>query len=110
MKRYLAIVALCSLLASCATQPTVTAREAPGFLLGLANGFLIVFAFIGSLFWDIRIYAFSNSGRWYDAGFVLGAAIFFGMIGRESEKYYAAGYRQGYLEAAEHNENSDYGR
>ncbi len=105
MRRYLVIVALSSVMASCATQPTMATREAPGFLLGLVNGFLIVFAFIGSLFWDTRIYAFPNSGRWYDAGFVLGAAIFFGMIGRESEKYYAAGYRQGYLEAVEHNEH-----
>ena len=107
MRRFLIILAFSSFMASCATQPTLASRNTPGFLLGLANGFFMVLAFIGSFFWDIRIYAFPNSGRWYDAGFVLGAAIFFGMIGRESEKYYAAGYKQGFLEATERHENSD---
>jgi hypothetical protein len=32
----------------------------------------------GSIFTDVRIYAFPNSGGWYDFGFFLGAASFFG--------------------------------
>jgi len=50
----------------------------PGFWSGLLHGFLIVFSFIGSLFTDVRIYSFPNSGGWYDFGYVLGAAMFLG--------------------------------
>jgi hypothetical protein len=42
------------------------------------HGFISLFSLIGSIFWDIRIYAFPNSGGWYDFGFVLGAMTFFG--------------------------------
>ena len=52
--------------------------EPPGFLYGLMHGFLILFSFIGSLFTDVRIYAFPNSGGWYDFGYVIGAALFLG--------------------------------
>ena len=68
--------------ASCAHQP-VPAEETdlPGFWSGLLHGFLIVFSFIGSLFTDVRIYQFPNSGGWYDCGYVLGAASFLGGAG-----------------------------
>jgi len=67
------------LLASCATQPAPDALDPPGFFSGLWNGFTIFFALIGHLFDDsIRIYAFPNSGGWYDFGFFLGACIFGG--------------------------------
>lgn len=66
------------LLASCATQPPPVDPGPPGFLHGLLHGFLIVFGFIGSLFTDYRIYAFPNSGAWYDLGFLLGAMAFLG--------------------------------
>ena len=69
---YATVVAL----SSCAHQPKPTTYDVPGFWLGLLHGFLIVFQFIGSLFTDHRIYAFPNSGRWYDFGFVIGAVIF----------------------------------
>jgi len=39
-----------------------------------------LFSLIGSLFFDIRIYGFPNSGSGYDVGFVLGAAVFYGGI------------------------------
>jgi hypothetical protein len=52
--------------------------ELPGFWSGLLHGFLIVFSFIGSLFTDVRIYNFPNSGGWYDFGYVIGAAMFLG--------------------------------
>ena len=99
--KFQVVLATILLVTSCARQPVVTAREPPGFLLGFAHGFLVVFSLIGSFFWDIRIYAFPNSGTFYDLGFVLGAALFFGLIGRESEKYYAAGYAQGFAAAQE---------
>ena len=65
-------------LASCATQPPVTGADPPGFFSGLLHGFLIFFTLIGSIFTDYRIYAFPNSGGWYDLGFVLGAATSLG--------------------------------
>jgi hypothetical protein len=66
------------LIASCATQPTPADPFPPGFLMGLLHGFLIMFSFVGSLFMDIRIYAYPNSGGWYDFGFLLGAMMFLG--------------------------------
>lgn len=65
-------------LASCATQPIGSVYSPPGFLFGLLHGFLIFFSFIGSLFTDFRIYAFPNSGGWYDFGYLIGAAMFLG--------------------------------
>jgi len=63
-------------LASCATQPAPL-DHTPGFLSGLFNGFTVVFSLIGSIFYNVRIYAYPNSGGWYDFGFVLGAIAFF---------------------------------
>jgi len=83
-------------LSACATQPTPEAFEPPGFLMGILHGFLSLFSLIGSLFWDVRVYAFPNSGRWYDVGFLLGAACFFGTAGRQSfETSYVLGYADG---------------
>ena len=65
-------------LTACATQPTPTGPELPGFWLGLVHGFISPFALIAHLFTDARIYAFPNSGGWYDLGFVMGAAAIFG--------------------------------
>jgi hypothetical protein len=66
------------LLGSCATQPHLDADDPPGFFYGLVHGFLIVFGFIGSLLTDYRMYAFPNSGGWYDFGYLLGASMFLG--------------------------------
>jgi len=60
----------CLLLAACATQPIH--GVAPGFFMGFLHGLLAPFALLGSLFWNVRIYAFPNSGFGYDLGFVLG--------------------------------------
>jgi hypothetical protein len=82
MKRCMAGVIVCALaLSACATQPTPSAYDPPGFLWGFVHGFISLFSLIGSFFWDIRVYAFPNGGRWYDVGFVLGASCFFGGIG-----------------------------
>ena len=80
-KRFRSFLALCLLallVQACATQPLPSADNPPGFLLGLLHGFLIIFGFIGSLFTDYRIYAFPNSGGWYDFGYLLGAMAFLG--------------------------------
>jgi hypothetical protein len=82
--RILCFAAICGvalLLASCATQPYPSAYDPPGFFSGLLHGFLIVFSFIGSLLTDYRIYAFPNSGGWYDFGYLIGASMFLGGSG-----------------------------
>lgn len=75
---FAAVVVGALALASCASQPHPNAYNPPGFFLGLLHGFLIFFSFIGSLFTDIRIYAFPNSGGWYDFGYLIGASMFLG--------------------------------
>jgi len=42
----------------------------------------MLFSFIASIFLDVRIYAFPNSGFYYDLGYLLGAGCFFGGLGR----------------------------
>lgn len=72
MRIILVVLAGC-LLASCATQPAaVHIPEAPGFLYGLLHGFIAPFSLVASIFYDVRIYAFPNSGGWYDFGYFLG--------------------------------------
>ena len=59
------------------TQTVPNVHKPPGFLMGLVHGFISLFSLVGSLFLDIRIYGFPNSGSGYDVGFVLGAALFY---------------------------------
>ena len=75
---FLAIALIILLLSSCASQPAPELIDPPGFWSGLLHGFLMLFSLIGSIFTDVRIYAFPNSGGWYDFGFFLGAASFLG--------------------------------
>lgn len=65
-------------IAGCATQPMPASNDPPGFWSGLLHGFTILFSLIGSIFTDWRIYAFPNSGGWYDFGYFLGASMFLG--------------------------------
>jgi hypothetical protein len=74
-------MALILLSGSCAYQPPPEAQDPPGFFFGLLHGFLIFFSFVGSLFTDARIYAFPNSGGWYDFGYLIGASMFLGGSG-----------------------------
>lgn len=66
------------LVAGCATQPYEYSYDPPGFWMGLVHGFCIVFSLVGSIFMDIRVYEFPNSGGWYDFGYVIGAFLFLG--------------------------------
>ncbi|WP_116090273.1 hypothetical protein [Sphingomonas crusticola] len=76
----LAMLAVPLALAACATQMHGTVKpSAPGFLLGLVQGFIAPVSFIVSLFSpDIAVYAVPNNGAWYNFGFVLGIGGFAG--------------------------------
>ena len=75
---FIVVFGIVALLASCATQPSLSTPDSPGFFKGFLHGFLILFSLIGSIFTDHRIYAFPNSGGWYDFGYFLGASAFLG--------------------------------
>ena len=66
------------LLAACASQPASLAAELPGFWSGLLHGAIAPFSLLGGIFSDIRVFAFPNSGWWYDFGFMLGITIVWG--------------------------------
>ncbi|MGA7341341.1 MAG: hypothetical protein WBX18_12120 [Terracidiphilus sp.] len=72
------------IVAGCAHQPAPYSHDLPGFFSGLLHGFLIMFSFVGSFFVDVRIYTFPNAGRWYDFGYIIGAAMFLGGGGASS--------------------------
>ncbi|MGV8095492.1 MAG: hypothetical protein AB2L24_26865 [Mangrovibacterium sp.] len=72
------LLAITVLIAGCATQSVTEIQDPPGFWYGLLHGFIILFSFIISLFTDYEIYAFPNTGAWYNFGFLLGVMIFFG--------------------------------
>ncbi|HEY9217037.1 MAG TPA: hypothetical protein VIO94_03240 [Phenylobacterium sp.] len=60
-------------LAACASQPYPQTDGAPGFFWGLVHGWISFFSLIGHVFEpEVRVYAFPNSGGWYDFGFLLG--------------------------------------
>ena len=75
---FLAVSLVVLFLAGCATQSEPEVVDLPGFWSGLLHGLLMLFSLIGSIFTDVRIYAFPNSGGWYDFGFFLGASSFLG--------------------------------
>jgi len=80
----LALAAL--LLPGCAHQPPPLPIDAPGFFSGLLHGFLVLFSLVGAIFTDVRIYAFPNSGFWYDVGYFIGASAFLGGGARSARR------------------------
>jgi|GEM_PF-2179753 len=66
------------IVAGCAHQPIPEAYDPPGFFMGVWHGATMGFSLIGEIFFNHRIYAFPNSGGWYDLGYVLGGG---GLIG-----------------------------
>jgi hypothetical protein len=77
--RVLTVLLAALVLSACATQPGGQKLGDPtNFLLGLLHGFIVLFSLIASFFTEVRVYAYPNTGLWYDCGFVLGVAMFFG--------------------------------
>lgn len=66
------------LLGACASQPLIEPGSR-GFFLGLFDGAFAPISFIVSLFdSEVRIYAYPNSGLWYDFGFLIGLTFWAG--------------------------------
>jgi hypothetical protein len=73
------LLAATLLAAGCAAHqpPPPPGQDLPGFLHGLWHGFIVMFSLVGSIIWDVRVYAYPNDGFWYDLGFVLGVTLTF---------------------------------
>lgn len=82
--RKLSIIFLCVFIliivaSSCAPGNTRFDAKPAGFWAGLWHGLICVITFIISLFSkNVTMYEVSNSGGWYNFGFLLGAAIALG--------------------------------
>jgi len=96
---WIGMVAVCLVLAACATQPTASTGSVPGILLGFVHGMISPFALVGELFVHFadmfgfhepfprfRVYAYPNTGVWYDFGFVLGVIGLSGLTNRGVRK------------------------
>lgn len=72
-------VLLAFILSSCAPGNEKFDLAPAGFWMGLWHGFISFFTFVISLFSEsVSIYEINNNGNWYNFGFILGIAIFFG--------------------------------
>jgi hypothetical protein len=70
---------LLAAVAACAHQPRPPPLlDVPGFWSGLGHGVIAPVAFVVGLFKDVRMYAFPNSGGWYDFGFLIGIGVWGG--------------------------------
>jgi len=75
------------LLAGCASQPLIE-PGARGFFWGLWDGAVAPLSFLISLFnSEVRIYAYPNSGLWYDFGFLIGLTFWAGGSHAARRKY-----------------------
>ncbi len=82
LKKPAILLLFTAIIAGCASQPVADSWNPPGFFMGLVHGFCILFSLIGSIFIDVRIYAFPNSGSWYDFGYFIGVSMFLGSAAR----------------------------
>lgn len=74
-------------ISGCAANNTMYNESPAGFWAGLWHGLIIFITFIISLFTDnVTIYEVSNTGSWYNLGFVLGCMISLGGHGHASHK------------------------
>ena len=84
---FLCVLILVMVASGCAPGNTRFHAKPAGFWAGLWHGLICVITFIISLFSDsVAMYEVSNSGGWYNFGFLLGAAIALGGSGGSSCK------------------------
>ena len=84
MKKFLffVLVTVALALSGCADKTPsadLCGDECPeyGFWGGVWHGMIAPFDFFGSLVWeDVTVFAQSNTGHWYDFGFLLGVGAF----------------------------------
>jgi len=72
MKKLLLFMFIMTLITACAHQPVNTSYDPPGFFMGIFHGLIAPISLIVGFFSEVRVYAFPNSGWWYDLGFMLG--------------------------------------
>ena len=73
--RFLLPIAVILFIAGCGFATSgYSPQNLPGFLDGVWHGLLAPWTLILRLFMDIRMYAFPNSGWFYDFGFLIGVA------------------------------------
>jgi hypothetical protein len=76
------LLAVAGLISGCADHLSfaqAAVHEHVGFLHGIWHGMILPFSFLVSVFdGDAAIYAIYNNGSWYDFGFVMGCAGWFG--------------------------------
>ena len=73
------VVILPLIVAGCAPGNARFESAPAGFWAGLWHGFICLFTFLIGLFSDqVRMYEIHNAGGWYNFGFLIGAACFFG--------------------------------
>ena len=88
---FLLALTLLLILAACAPGPNNLKgtpgdkHSVAGFWLGLWHGFIAPFLLVASLFKsNVGIYEVHNSGAWYNFGYLLGLACFFGGSGNRA--------------------------
>jgi hypothetical protein len=90
----LLVLLLLIILAGCAPGPnqfkgtSSEHRGVAGFWLGLWQGFISPFVLVASLFKSgLNIYEIHNNGGWYNFGYLLGLACFFGGSGNRTARH-----------------------
>jgi hypothetical protein len=77
----------CAGLAGPNNVATVGTTHISGFWAGLWQGLILPISFVISLFTSsVSIYDVHNNGNWYDFGFVLGAIVLPGGLGRGTRR------------------------
>jgi len=74
---FVALIILLTL-AACARQPQLDGEHLPGFFRGLFDGAVAPVSLWVGWLWHVRMYAFPNSGWFYDLGWMFGMGTVWG--------------------------------
>lgn len=83
----LILATLLLIVVGCAPHSNLVAQSdvGAGFWMGTWHGFIAPFTLIGSIFTDVGVYEIQNVGFWYNAGFLTGLGLIFGIFGTATE-------------------------